>query len=325
MNYKRIGLATALAAVVAGGAYAAVGTASASSVPEVRRAAPDIRRAVNPVPSSPYIVAPPGATLDSGDTDRIVVAGRTFSGTAVPSNATAVTVNVAALNPSAAGFLTVFTTGTTRPGGATLSYRRHRDASTTATVTLDSKGRLSVYSSERTQYTLRLLSYTTPDSTPPTQGSGSPSCTSTISTIAPSTRTITNVGGSIRTRATDFGSVTLPAGTYDARVIGGFTGATSNDTWYPNDAFLTGTLVLVKGADIAADFSNDVTAGGMVIPKSQSATLTQDPTLSISTFLVLAQSTDVHVKLFAYESNSGTAGSGQLQGNIQSAQFRKLC
>lgn len=300
---RRIGLVATVTAVVLGGGVAAVGIADAG---------------VNPTPAHPYIVAPPGTSIGDGDTQTLQIAGRTFSGTAVPSNATGANVSITSVNPSSSGFLTVYTTGTRRPGTSTVSYRRNQTATGTASVALDSRGRLTVYTSDRTRFTMRLLSYTTPDAPPP-------ACVATLSTIAPSTRTLTNVGGSIRTGATDFGSVTLPAGTYDTRVIGGFTGFNNTDTWMPDNVFLTGTLVVVKGATINADFSNDITAGGVIIPRSSSATLTQDPTVAISTFLVLTESTDVHVKLFAYASNSGTAGSGEVEANVQSAQFRKVC
>lgn len=299
---RRAGLTAAVAAVVIGGGVVGVGMANAD---------------VTPTPSNPYIVGPSAVTLDDGDTDVLQIAGRTFQGTSVPSNATGATVSITAVNPSSSGFATVYTTGNRRPSTPAVTYRRNQNATGTTSVTLDSRGRLTVYSSERIRYTLRLLSYSTPDT--------SPACTPTLSTITPSTRTLTNVGGSIRTRATDFGSVTLPAGTYDTRVIGGFTGLNNNDTYLPAGVFLTGTLTVVKGATINSDFTNNVTAGGVIIPKSNSSTLTQDPTLAISTFLVLTSTTDVHVQLFAYASDSGTAGSGQLKANVQSAQFRKVC
>lgn len=303
LNKKRVGLAVAVAAVVAAGGVAAVGIADAG---------------VNPTPANPYIVAPPGSWLGSGDTQTLQIAGRSFSGTAVPSDASSAVVSVTSVSSSSSGYLTVYTTGTRRPGSPTVSYRRNQTTTGTAEVVLDGRGRLTVYSSAHVRFTMRLLSYTTPDAPPPV-------CVATIATIAPSVKTLTNVGGSIRSGATDFGSVTLPAGTYDTRVIGGFTGFNNTDTWLPDGVFLTGTLVVVKGAAIAPDFSNDVTTGGVIIPKSNSATLTQDPTLSISTFLILTAPTDVHVQLFAYASNSGTAGSGQVKANLQSAQFRKVC
>lgn len=302
-NRKRLGLSAAVTAVVLGGGVAAMGIANAGTTP---------------TPSNPYLVGPTAAQLTSGETETLQVGGRTFQGTSVPANATGVTVSVSSVNPSSSGHITVYETGQNRPNASTISFRRGQSVTGTAVVGLSNGGRLNVYSSVRTRYTLRLLSFTTPDTLPP-------SCSSAISTIAPSTRTLTNVGGSIRSGATDFGSVTLPRGTYDTRVIGGFTGFNNTDTWLPANVFLTGTLVIVKGATIAADFSNDVTAGGVVIPKSNSNTLTQDPTVAISTFLVLNTTTEVHVKLFAYASDSGTAGSGQVKANVQSAQFRKVC
>lgn len=303
MKYKRIGLAAAVIAVVLAGAAAAMGIASAD---------------VTPVPTTPYIVSPPGTTLHHNDAMTIQIAGQTFSGTSVPSNADGVTVSVTVINPPSSGRLTVYTTGTRpRPTTPTVSYRRNQTSTDTAVVALDSRGRLTVYSSETVRFTMKLLSFSTPDTTPV--------CIATISTITPSVKTLTNVGGSIRTGATDFGSVTLAAGTYDTRVIGGFTGLNNTDTWLPPNVFLTGTLVVVKGDTIAPDFSNDITDGGVIIPISNSATLTQDPTLAISTFLILNATTEVHVKLFAYASNSSTAGSGQVKANLQSAQFRKIC
>jgi hypothetical protein len=304
----RYAIAATVVAVVAGGGVAAVGIANADTTP---------------TPSMPYIVAPPGTSLDSGDTTTIQVAGRTFSGTAVPSNAIGAVVKITSVNPASSGTLTVYTSGKRPTGAATVSYRRGQSATGTANVPLDSRGRFAVYSSARTRFTLQLQSYTTPTTTPTTPPA--PTCTATISTIEPSTKTLTQVGGSIRAGATDFGSVNLPAGTYDARVIGGFTGFNNNDTWLPSGVFLTGTMTVVKGATINSDFTNNVTAGGVMIPKSDSTTLTQDPTLAISTFLVLDAPTEVHVKLFAYASNSGTAGSGQVKANVQSAQFRKVC
>lgn len=303
---KRIGLAALVATVVVGGSAAAMGIANASTTP---------------TPSDPAIVASPGAQLGSGQVQVIQIAGETFGATAVPSNATAATVSITSVNPSNAGDLTVYTTGARRPGTPTVSFNRHQNVTDTADVTLDGSGRLSVYSSARTRFTMRLLSYDTPDR----RTGGSPSCVSTIYTIPASTATLAHVGGSIRTGATDFGDVSLPRGTYDTRVIGGFTGFNNSDTWLPAGVFLTGTMVVVKGATIAADFSNDVTAGGAIIPKSNSNTLTQDPTLAISTFLVLTATTDVHVQLFAYASDSSSAGSGQVKANVQSAQFRKVC
>jgi hypothetical protein len=145
-----------------------------------------------------------------------------------------------------------------------------------------------------------------------------------LKSIDGSTKTL-DVGGSIRTRSTDFGSVTLAAGTWDARVVGGWTGLNNgNKDCTSGSTFLTGTLVVVKGDTINSDFSNDVTAGGVLIPESDSATLTQDPTAAVNTYLVLSEPTEVHVKLFAYASDSSQSCSGTLKGNVQVAQFAKI-
>lgn len=312
MKYKKAVLSASVAAVVVGGSIAAVGIASAS-VPAPQPAN------VNVVPAAPRIVAPPGVLLNAGQTVTIQVAGRTFGSTHVPNNTTGVTVSISSINPSEDGQLTVWTTEVGRPGTPSVNYAKGQSNTNVVTVGLNSQGRINVYSSAATRFVMALMAFNTPDH--PVD----PACNAALVSIPKSTKTLTNVGGSIRTGATDFGSITLPRGVYDTRVIGGFTGLNNTDTWLPSGVFLTGTLIVVKGDTIDADFGNDVTAGGVILPKSDSATLTQDPTVEVSTFLVLNTATRVHVQLFAYASNSGTAGSGQVKANVQSAQFRRVC
>lgn len=307
---RKIVVGTMFAAVLAGVGVYAVGVANAS-VP-----AP-VPSYVNVVPAAPRIVAAPGITLNAGQAVDIAVAGKTFGTTAVPANTTGVTVSISSIAPSAAGSLTVWTTEAGRPGTPSVNYKLGETATNVVTVGLNSTGKLSVYSSQKTRFLMALLAFNTPVP--------APTCTPTMTEIPASSKTLTKVGGSIRSGATDFGSVTLPAGTYDTRVVGGFTGLNNDDTFLSEGTFLTGTLTVVKGAEINSTFTNNVTAGGVLIPKSNSDTLTQDPTVAISTFLVLPEPTDVHVKLFAYASNSSTEGSGEVKANVQVAQFRKVC
>ena len=271
---------------------------------------------VTTLSTAPRIVSGPGMQLVAGQTVSLEVAGKTFSGITVPADATGVTVSITSMAPSAAGKLTVWTTEAGQPGSPTVTFGAGQQQTNSTYVGLNSAGKLNVQASVATKFVLALQAYVTPVPAP---------CVPKLYSIPASKKTLTKVGGSIRTGATDFGSVNLPAGTYDTRVVGGWTGLNNGDTWLPDGVFLTGTLVVVKGAEIAADFSNDVTAGGVLIPKADSATLTMDPTAQVTTFLTLAEPTEVHVQLFAYASNSGTAGSGEVDANVQSAQFRSTC
>lgn len=299
-----------LVAVVAGttALYGALSASASVPTPELGY--------VTVLPSAPRVVAYPGTQLNAGQTVTVQIAGENFSGTAIPSNTTGVTVSISSVTPAAAGNLKVWTAEAGEPGTPAVVFGAGQSATNVASVGLNSTGKLNVKASVKTRFVLAITEYVTPVPV---------ACKSTLYTIPAAVKTLTKVGGSIRTGATDFGSVTLPAGTYDTRVVGGFTGLNNGDDWLPADVFLTGTLTVVKGDEINATFTNNVTAGGVLIPKSNSATLTQDPTLAISTFLVLDAATDVHVKLFAYASNSGTAGSDHVKANVQSAQFRSTC
>lgn len=155
-------------------------------------------------------------------------------------------------------------------------------------------------------------------------------CVSKVFTIDPAPVALTHVGGSIRTSVTVAGSVDLPAGTYDTRVLGNFTGL---NTVTDPAAFvghqLFGTMVLIKGTAILPDFSNDLTDGGVPIGQADSATLTVDPTTQVDTFLTLATPTTITVGFFAYLDNSqgftSVDDAGHVHAAIQSAQLRSTC
>lgn len=138
-----------------------------------------------------------------------------------------------------------------------------------------------------------------------------------------------NVGGSIRTGVTDLGRVTLNKGTYDAKIMATFFRKvnTSSDPAFANIQTY-GTLVMWQGPAILPDFSNDLTAGGILIPKVNSTTLTVDPTGQIDqTFQVANNNTEIHVGVFAYDDNSGSEGTtgqpgeGDFSAALQSATF----
>jgi hypothetical protein len=317
MNRKILG-GFAAAAIVAVGALSLAGSASAAidNVP--------VAGNVNVLPQARRVVPFPGVTLNKNAVKTIKIAGETFEGDAhIPADATGVVVSITELSSTADGSLRVWTTGAGTPSTGAVEFRKGESKTNLAFVALlqdgsGNAGRINVQATGgNVKFVLAVMSYYTPVEKP---------CVSKLYSIDPAAKTIENVGGTIKgTRSTDLGSVTLPKGTYDTRVVGGFTGL-NNSSAVPEGVFLTGTMVINKGDEITSDFGSVLnTTGGVMIPRSSSDTLTQDPTVGASTFITLTQDTSVHVKLFAYASNSGTAGSGELKGNLQSAQFRSVC
>lgn len=131
-----------------------------------------------------------------------------------------------------------------------------------------------------------------------------------------------NVGGSIRTRASDFGTVTLPAGVWTASVRGTFVGF-NNGTDLPAAVSVTGTFLIQKGDTMGDDFENNITVGGITIPRAASDTLTQDPTAAINDTIKLDTATTLHFKAFGYASDSSTRDS-VLKFGLDSATFVKI-
>lgn len=84
-----------------------------------------------------------GKTLGAGQTLNVQVTGL---GT-VPAGATAAVLNVTAVNPTAAGFLTVFPEGTTMPTVSNLNFNIGQTVANLVTVGLSASGMASVYNS----------------------------------------------------------------------------------------------------------------------------------------------------------------------------------
>lgn len=336
MNKRKIGLGLVIGSVVATlGAAVGIGVANAS-VPAPK---PALTVAL---PDQPRIVPQPGLTINAGETKTFQIAGQTYSQnglvvppgvppvraaaavatTTFPANITGLTITISSIHPTGNGGLTVWTTDAGKPGTTTVAFKTGERNTNITQVAVNSDGKISVYASVKTAFVMGALAYTIP------QEQNVP----VLKSIAASDKALDQVGGPIRGNgsdlkgATDFGSVTLTKGTWDARVIAGWTGLkNSNKACTSDDNFLTGTLVVVKGATIAADFSNvAATTGGVIIPESNSASLTQDPTATATTFITVTEDTSVHVKLFAYDSDSSTGCTGTLHGNVQSAQFYKV-
>lgn len=302
------------AAVAAAGVYVTI-PAEASIPPEVAGNITILARA-------PRVVSSPGTAFAANEEKSFQIAGRTFGGYAIPANATGVTLAASVTGPAAAGKLTVWTAEAGRPGTPSVTYAAGQSATSLVFVGLNSEGRINVHSTAAANVLLAIEGYVTPV-VPPTIPDSSPEV-KTIAAKAPTA--LTGVGGSIRTKSTTFGSVELSAGTWDAHVMGGWTGLNNGDkACTPDGTFLTGSMVLVRGDAASFEFADVVaTAGGVLIPESNSASLTQDPTATISSVFTLAEATKVTVRLFGYASDSSTACEGVLKGNLQGAQFVKL-
>lgn len=297
-------LTAAVAAIVLGAGIAGVGIAQA----DIQTPAPGHTTVLG---AGVRIVANPGQAIAAGQTQVVKVGGQTFQGQAIPADATGVILSVANNQSSGAGQLRVFTTGAGQPGNPTVEWAAGKVQTQSVTVGLDTAGQISVNSTVATRYLVSIIGFTTPE------------CSAKTFTVAPASKLLTKVGGSIKTGKTDFGSVTVPAGTYDVRITGGFRGLNASNNTVPAGVPVSGTMVMTRGADIAADFSDPTAA--TLIPDAPSATLTQDPTLDINRFVTFAASTEVHVQFFAYAGDSSTAGSGEIEARLQNAQLRRVC
>ncbi|HEX3647017.1 MAG TPA: hypothetical protein VHV49_01240 [Pseudonocardiaceae bacterium] len=281
------------------------------------------------------VVDTPGIALANGATSTVQVAGRTFGSVTVPANATAIEGMLTAYLDTGVSRLTIETAGTGAPGtptviGSKTTAAQPSGAGEAFHVALSADGKVSVHNTgAQTHYLLAITGYDVPATT----------CQATVSNIPASTQPIAlhNVGGTIVNAdptkgATDAGSVRLAAGTYDMRVLGNFIGLNNNDDSAFAGIQTFGTMVVWTGDTIAPDFGNVLaTGGGVLIPKANSATLTIDPTDSLSQFVTLSAAADVHVGFFAYDDNSGSAGTtgqpgaGAVTAVIQSAVFRSVC
>jgi hypothetical protein len=99
-----------------------------------------------------------GERLSAGGTISVQVAG--IDG--VPSNVSAVVLNVTVANPSAAGYLTVYPEGASQPTASNVNYAAGETAANRVTVPLSSNGtpgRISIYSSSPTDVVVDISGY----------------------------------------------------------------------------------------------------------------------------------------------------------------------
>jgi 2',3'-cyclic-nucleotide 2'-phosphodiesterase (5'-nucleotidase family) len=107
----------------------------------------------------------PAATVDgqesntgrrtAGSTTTIQVGGRGN----VPATAQAATVNVAAINAGAAGFLTLYPCGSARPEASTLNFAAGQTVANGATIKLSTGGTICVYSDQATDLILDVTGF----------------------------------------------------------------------------------------------------------------------------------------------------------------------
>jgi hypothetical protein len=99
-----------------------------------------------------------GSTIPSQGTKTINVAGA-FG---VPADATAVVLNVTAVNPAAAGYLTVFPAGGTPPDASNLNFARGDVVPNLVEVGTGTGGAVSIYSSMQTDVVVDVEGYVAP-------------------------------------------------------------------------------------------------------------------------------------------------------------------
>jgi hypothetical protein len=312
-------LITGLTAVAIGASSIVYGiTGASASIPAPAKGN------ITVLAQGPRLVPSPGRSITGGETQTVKVAGETFQGVTIPASATGVVLSVSNNQSAGAGQLRVYTTDAGQPGTPTISWDNGRISTASITVGLNDTGKLNVHSTTATRYLAAIVGYVTPLESP---------AAPVIKTIEPSAKTLEHVGPSVRTDnttpgsgVTDFGKVTLAAGTYDVNVIGGFTGL-KRTADIPDTTSLRGGLFLTKGAGIPAGFGNVLSQNqGVDILKTNSGsdTFTIDPTIQLNYKLVLTESTEVHVSLYAYSSDGVDRSALNVGGNIRSAQFTKI-
>ncbi len=99
-----------------------------------------------------------GGKVAAGSSTAVQIAGRG----SVPAGAPAAVVNVAAVDPDAAGFLTVDGCNTPRPNASSLNYTTGVNGANELVVQLDADGELCVYTSASTHLILDVVGYLAP-------------------------------------------------------------------------------------------------------------------------------------------------------------------
>ena len=77
----------------------------------------------------------------------------------VPGDAVAAVVNVVAVGPAAAGFLTLYPCGSSRPEASTLNFAAGQTVANGATIRLGSSGSICVFSDQETDLIVDVTGY----------------------------------------------------------------------------------------------------------------------------------------------------------------------
>lgn len=98
----------------------------------------------------------PKGPVAAGSTTTVQVGGK---GGVPASGVTAVVLNVTVAGPSAAGYLTAYATGSTRPGTSDLMFSAGQAVANQTVTRVDTSGRVSVYVSTATQFFADVAGY----------------------------------------------------------------------------------------------------------------------------------------------------------------------
>lgn len=244
-------------------------------------------------PASDYNALPSTRVLDTRSTAP-VGAGKTLVVplTGVPADATAATVNLTVVSPSANGYVLAYADGASRPAtGSTVNFRIGQTVANQVTVPV-TDGKIDVYNAVGTANVVVDLEgyYTasTPAYTPP-------------QTVTQSFAGVASVptGGSFNSRATEVGTVDLKAGSYLVTLSAKETPIVQGNT----SVQVFPSIHLYDQAK-NADFTGDVLdTGGSAL---ESGTVTNADLFSSNSGVVtLASDTTLYVYGFGYDSDSG--------------------
>jgi hypothetical protein len=147
---------------VVGISLAGIATLGVLTTTSASAATPDpVAGTVTALPAAPRLVGFPGMSLAANRPATLAVAGKV----GVPVNATAVVIDVTSVAPSAAGSLTVWTTGAGQPGTPTISFGKGGASTAVAFVGLGN-GSINVVSSTSTAFVLAVKGFVAPAPTP---------------------------------------------------------------------------------------------------------------------------------------------------------------
>jgi hypothetical protein len=97
-----------------------------------------------------------GVSFSNGSVQTVTVRGGT---TGVPVTASAVELNVEAVGPSSAGYLTLWPDGTTRPTVSNLLYEARRTIETAVLASVGADGKVAIYSHGSTDVVVDIVGY----------------------------------------------------------------------------------------------------------------------------------------------------------------------